>query len=387
MSSPNQQFSESPLSKAIGVAQIGCIAASTAMSHSGLKKILPSSDGFMSEFWAATACAGMFCSMYILWQSQKMLFVRLGTKSRKAIVAHIGAAVLMLGLSPPTNYIAQVTERAAVRDMHFAQKRAEEKGMEAVSSFHSAANIVHFINSTATKMDGLAVSAERGDLTGISGRGNVWKRYISYRDQLHALSSMIQDAEAEVEELMQRSDIVLGTMRKATENDLPLDTQVIAFEAAYRDFGNIYAKLVTLNIHKLIETSLLRLQDSAVVTGSGVKNSTQALKLADKQARKLVNDIIEYVTSNATHLNPLPAYKLDSPSIVSFRYWRDYIPQLCLSIALDMSFLVTLWLLIALREYEEDEGSDNNTFNLKQLETLASALQAINKAGKDERDD
>lgn len=372
----SQAFNHTKLYKAISTVQTLGIGISSWLSFSGIKKILPPSEGLTNDITAGLISVGMFCSMYTLLQSQKLM-VELGTKSTTALATHLAAIVLMLGLSPPTNFIAQVADPAAIRDMQQAQKVAEEMGMEAITAFHSSASIVHLIDSTAKKMDTLRIAAEKGDLTGQAGCGAVCKKYGNFSSQLYAISEMIDGTSSEVEELSQRSGIALSKMQKATENDLPLSEQTLAFENSYREFANIYARLKTLNLHKQIEASLRRLQDESIAEDKHIRNSAEALKLADRQAQKLVNDIMVYVNDNTTPLKPLPAYKLDSPSVVSFRYWSSYIPQLSLSIALDMSFFATLWMLIALREFDNRDDLEDTSFKMKDLNTLADAMRSM----------
>lgn len=155
------------------------------------------------------------------------------------------------------------------------------------------------------------------------------------------------------------------------------------FEERYRDFSMLYSELSSLNLNRQIEASLKRLQDAYMASDINVKNSQEALRLANRTANKLIGEITEYINNNSTPMQALPAYKLDSPAIVSFRYTLDYWVQLMLSFALDLVPLIIVWTLIAARQHSEEEGLDNPTFDMKQLTVLAEAMKAINQSDKD----
>lgn len=355
---------------------VGIIGTSSLLSYSCFKVILPG-EGWEKEASAIMLTLALFCCMYVLWASQKTIFVQLGTKSKTALFTHIFGVLLILGLSPPSNFIAQVWESASVRDMHSAQKLAETRAAEVASSFHAAAKTANLIVNQANKMQAHANAAERGDLTGVPGRGAAWKTYIGYRDSLNSIAELIRKNVAEADDLIQTMDLALGQMRKATENNLPLGDQVVMFEERYRDFSMLYSELSSMNLNRQIEASLKRLQDAYMAPDAGVQNSKEALRLANRTANKLIGEINEYINNNTIPLQPLPAYKLDSPAIVSFRYLFDYWVQLILSFALDLAPLVVVWMLAAARQYSDDEGISNETFDLKQLTTLADAMQKM----------
>jgi len=170
---------------------IGIMGTSSVLSYFCFLVILPG-DGWQKELSAILLTLALFCCMYVLWASQKTVFAQIGAKSKTAIFTHIAGVLLILSLSPPSNFIAQVWQSASIRDMHSAQKLAEIRASEVTSSFHSAAKTANLILSQANKMQAHADAAARGDLTGVPGRGAVWKTYIGYRDSLNSIAELIQ---------------------------------------------------------------------------------------------------------------------------------------------------------------------------------------------------
>ncbi len=355
------------------------MAVSSITTFQGLNVILPG-EGAM-HYGTATVLAGAtFAGLHTIWTHQKEVFVEMASKhiKRSTLALHIAGAATAFCLSTPTTYISMVWEDASIRDAQFAQQRAEDQGNDIKRDFHGAASITHFIEGKANTMNDLAKAAKRGDLSGYPGTGVTYKRYISIGEQLTNLSDLIKNSQADFEDGIQRMDVAHRKMRQAieTEDKRPLSETVTAFEAGYREYSHIYTAMAAVTLGDQIQRSLDGVLESAIVADDLKPEIRKSLQLAERQAARTVGEISEYVQTKHVTINPLPAYRLDSPAIVSFRYLREYWVQAIFSFALDGCLLIAIWMQVQARRADRFDD-DVKPYTKDQVELIRGLAEEV----------
>ena len=121
--------------------------------------------------------------------------------------------------------------------------------------------------------------------------------------------------------------------------------------------------MASISLGDQIQTSLDGLLESPIADKPKKAEIREALRRAERTASRTVGDISEYIQEKQVTVTALPADRLDSPAIVSFRYIKDYWMQAVFSFALDTCLLVGVWGQILARRaarYEDDLTSYND---------------------------
>lgn len=342
------------------------MGTSSLTSMIGFHVILPGDDFFHYGMTGALSF-GVAAGLRSLWSNQSNVFVPLATQGLKksALVFHIATLSGAIALSTPTTYVGLTWYDASLRDMQVALQRAEEYGDVIRQGYHGAASISNFIDSKADQMDSLATAASKGNLTKFPGEGLIWRRYLTLRDDLRTVSSLTTNSRSGFDDGEQQLSIAHRKMRMAIESETENDLAhvVTNFEEGYRQYTAAYTAMASISLGDQIQTSLDGLLESPIADKPKKAEIREALRRAERTASRTVGDISEYIQKKQVTVKALPAYRLDSPAIVSFRYIKDYWMQAVFSFALDTCLLVGVWGQILARRaarYEDDLTSYND---------------------------
>lgn len=339
------------------------VIVTTIMSALGLHAYLPGND-WVHYTQVAMLSIGTFACLKSIWTYQIRVFIPLAVcnLSWTALFSHLGGVCIVVAISSFTTYVGITFGMTSEHDMHAAQARTSEMTTEAKSNHLAASSVKGLIDSQAEKMDGLAKDARLGKLSGTVGEGSVYQTYAQTRDSLKRLSAQIDDNQNEFETDVARLSIVQGKMRSILESELSLADKVVAFEATYRKQADLYTALTERDLSRQIEASLNSFLAQAMSPERSDGNVRVALRMAQNQAQDTVRNINSYVQAEITPLSPMPAYRLASPAIVSFRYVDEFWMQFALALALDLSLLIVVWMQIAsLRKVAEGTNPENFT--------------------------
>jgi hypothetical protein len=362
------------------------IGITSTMSFVGTRVIVPGS-GWEKELWAAGLAVAVYFTIKLLLNSQRAVFPALRRKSRAAIFVLVFSIIAILGTSGSTSLVGLISHKTALLSMQDGKADAELRGGEAKRSIHSVASLSTLLLTFKDKSQDLSKRAISGHLTGTAGYGPVAKRYESIANELSGLVNMLDEIASKADPIMSSMDAAASRMGGIIKQEISIEDKVPQFEMAHRDYTNNSNRLIGFNVADQIRSGLSSLADTAIAESAADRTSQKALYAAEEFVQNISNDINNYLETNLEPLSIMEVYKHPSPSISTFTYAFNFIPQVALAFSPDIALIILLILRIIAAHDAIDAVDDNPKIDLTQLDLLAGAVSKILELRSDKPDD
>ena len=326
-------------------AALGVLAiASGIYTYLGVRGLLDQT-GALSLFAAAAYSIAVSTGIYVFWSflmrllpamrdgaSRLALFgaMLLGSLAIVAMSSWLNAAALA-GSAAVEQHLART-----VQDYQFNLERAHEAAL-------SAQALERDVDRTRQSFSDLSEQEAAGSLSGLAGRGAVFRVLRQKADELGALQAQIAAQGPAIEAAFDEGNAILSRMRALTVAPGPVETRSVEFSEESVRLAGIVTRLRQLSVAPLVERAARDLSASVVLpTLDGQSGEAQAAQAAT------VDSVLTVLGQRADTLRDAAAAVMgqEVPADVTYtpistadaviRYAADFVPSWAGAIAIDL---------------------------------------------------
>ena len=326
-------------------AALGVLAiASGIYTYLGVRGLLDQT-GALSLFAAAAYSIAVSTGIYVFWSflmrllpamrdgaSRLALFgaMLLGSLAIVAMSSWLNAAALA-GSAAVEQHLART-----VQDYQFNLERAHEAAL-------SAQALERDVDRTRQSFADLSEQEAAGSLSGLAGRGAVFRVLRQKADELGALQAQIAAQGPAIEAAFDEGNAILSRMRALTVAPGPVETRSVEFSEESVRLAGIVTRLRQLSVAPLVERAARDLSASVVLpTLDGQSGEAQAAQAAT------VDSVLTVLGQRADTLRDAAAAVMgqEVPADVTYtpistadaviRYAADFVPSWAGAIAIDL---------------------------------------------------
>ena len=377
-------------------AALGVLAiASGIYTYLGVRGLLDQT-GALSLFAAAAYSIAVSTGIYVFWSflmrllpamrdgaSRLALFgaMLLGSLAIVAMSSWLNAAALA-GSAAVEQHLART-----VQDYQFNLERAHEAAL-------SAQALERDVGRTRQSFADLSEQEAAGSLSGLAGRGAVFRVLRQKADELAALEAQIEAQGPAIEAAFDEGNAILSRMRALTVAPGPVEERSVEFSEESVRLAGIVTRLRQLSVAPLVERAARDLSASVVLpTLDGQTGEAQAAQAAT------VDSVLTVLGQRAETLREAAATVMaqEVPADVTYtpistadaviRYAADFVPSWAGAIAIDLLPAV-LVLILAVAQGAIRSGrrpsADGSALTVGELR---AALRAVHDMeGRQQRD-
>jgi hypothetical protein len=368
---------------------LGVLAvASGIYTYLGVSSLLDD-EGAMSAFAAIAYSVAVSVGIFVFWSYLMRLFPAVRTaRARAGLLGAMGlGSVAIVAMSSWLNAAALAGSAAVeqhlaktVQDYQGALERAHEVAL-------SAQALERDVSRVRQSFEDLSEQEATGNLSGLAGRGAVFRVLRQKAAELAALEAQITNQTALVEGAFGEGNQILSRMRALTVEPGPVEARAVEFSEQAVRLAGLITQLRQLSVAPLVERAAQDLAASVVLP------ELDASTEADRGAQgATITSVLEVLAQRATTLEraaqavmalPPPAettYTPISSADAVILYARNFVPSWAGAIAIDLLPAVLVFILAitqgAIRRGREGAAIED-TLTLAELRAALAALSEI----------
>ena len=371
---------------------LGVLAvASGIYTYLGVSSLLDE-NGAMSVFAAIAYSVAVSVGIFVFWSYLMRLFPAVRTaRARTGLLAAMGLGSLaIVAMSSWLNAAALAGSAAVeqhlartVQDYQSSLERAHEVALSAQALQRDVARV-------RQSFEDLSELEAEGTLSGLAGRGAVFRVLRQKAAELNALETQIAAQTAPVERAFTEGNTILSRMRALTVEPGPVEARSVEFSEAAVRLQGLITQLRQLSVAPLVERAAQDLAASVVLPeldgrteenrGDQAATITSVLEVLGQRAATLeraaqaVQDMAPAADVTYTPISSADAVIL---------YARNFVPSWAGAIAIDLLPAVLVFILAitqgAIRQGREGAAVED-TLTLAELRAALSALRDVETA-------
>ncbi|MBP0481269.1 hypothetical protein J5474_02020 [Sagittula sp. M10.9X] len=369
---------------ALGVLSV----ASGIYTYLGVSSLLDE-DGAMSVFAAVAYSTAVSVGIFVFWSYLMRLFPAVRTnRARGGLLAAMGLGSLAIVAMSSWLNAAALAGSAAV-EQHLAKT---------VQDYQSSLERAHEIALTGQALErdvsrvrqsfeDLSQQEAEGSLSGLAGRGAVFRVLRQKAAELTALESQIRSQTPLVESAFSEGNTILSRMRALTVEPGSVEARAVEFSEAAVRLQGLITQLRQLSVAQLVERAAQDLAASVVLPEL---DSSTAEGRADQSAT--ITSVLQVLGQRAATLERAAqaVQALEHPTDVTYTpissadavilYARNFVPSWAGAIAIDLLPAVLVFILAithgAIRGGREGAGIED-TMTLAELRAAVIALRDV----------
>lgn len=378
---------ETITSTALGVLAI----ASGIYTYLGVSSLLDD-NGALSFFAAVSYSIAVSVGIFVFWSYLMRLLPAVRTAaSRLGLLCSMAlGSVAIIAMSSWLN--AAALAGAAAVETHLArtvqdyQAALEQTNAIAVSGQSLGRDVARVRQS----FQDLSEQEATGNLSGLAGRGAVFRVLIQKSDELAALETQIAEQEIFVAQAFAEGNAILSRMRALTVEPGPVDGRSILFAEEAVRLAGIITQLRQLSVAPLVSRAAQDLAASAVLPELDARTDQAR---GDQQAT--ITSVLQLLSQRAETLRlaaqtviamPPPADTVYTPISTAdavIKYAGNFVPSWAGAIAIDLLPAVLVFILAvtqaAIRSGRVNVGVENS-LTIAELRAAMAAIKDMEAA-------
>ena len=371
---------------------LGVLAtASGIYTYLGVSSLLDE-NGAMSAFAAIAYSVAVSVGIFVFWSYMLRLFP--AVRSARARIGLLGAmglgSLAIVAMSSWLNAAALAGSAAVeqhlaktVQDYQSSLERAHETALSAQALERDVARV-------RQSFEDLSEQEATGNLSGLAGRGAVFRVLRQKAAELQSLESQIASQTPLVEAAFAEGNQILSRMRALTVEQGPVETRSVEFSEQSVRLAGLITQLRQLSVAPLVERAAQDLAESVVLPE--LDASTEENRGAQTAT---ITSVLEVLAQRATTLEraaqsvmalPPPSettYTPISTADAVILYARNFVPSWAGAIAIDLLPAVLVFILAitqaAMRTGREGSAL-SDTLTLAELRAAVTALKEVEDA-------
>ncbi len=371
---------------------LGVLAvASGIYTYLGVSTLLDD-NGAMSVFAAIAYSVAVSVGIFVFWSYLMRLFPAVRSKGAKAgLLAAMGLGSLaIIAMSSWLNAAALAGSAAVeqhlaetVQDYQSSLERAHEIALTGQSLERDVARV-------RQSFEDLSEQEAAGSLSGLAGRGAVFRVLRQKSSELSALEAQIAAQTPLVEQAFAEGNAILSRMRALTVEPGPVEARSVEFSEAAVQLQGLIAQMRQLSVAGLVERAAQDLSASVVLPeldgstesnrGNQAATITSVLEVLAQRAATLESAAQDVLTLQpAEEVTYTPISSADAVIL----YARNFVPSWAGAIAIDLLPAVLVFILAvthsAIRSGREGVGVED-TMTLAELRAALHAVRDVEEA-------
>ncbi|WP_371412558.1 hypothetical protein [Rhodovulum sp. BSW8] len=376
-----------------GVALGVLAAASGIYTYIGVRSLLDDS-GAWTTFAALAYSLAVSVAIFVFWTyMMRLLPAMRSAASRTGLLLSMGlGCVAIIAMSSWLN--AAALAGAAAVEQHLAhtvqdyQAALERTHANTIAGQSLSRDVARVRASFETLSD----QEEGGNLSGLAGRGAVFRILTQKAAELAALEDQIAGQGRAVEEAFAEGNAILSRMRALTVQAGAVENRSLLFSEEAVRLSGIVARLRQLNAAPLVVRAAGDLRDSVVLptldAGSALGRQSQEATIASVlQALRDRADTLEAAaTEVATRPEPAEVeYTPLSAADAVIRYAGNFVPSWAGAIAIDLLPGVLVFILMVTHQAIRTSRGVSALQDTMTVAELRAAIEAARALGLDDR--
>ncbi|MAM63575.1 hypothetical protein [Maritimibacter sp. UBA3975] len=374
-----------------GVALGVLAAASGIYTYLGVRSLLDDS-GAWTTFAALSYSLAVSVGIFVFWSYMMrllpamrtaasriglMLSMALGSLAIVAMSSWLNAAALA-GAAAVEQHLAHT-----VQDYQTALERAHSKTIAGQALERDVAR-------ARETFEDLSAQEDNGNLSGLPGRGAVFRVLTQKSAELTGLEAQIAAQDQAVEEAFQQGNAVLSRMRALTVEPGAVEGRSVRFAEEAVRLSGLIAELRQLNVAPLVARAAADLRDSVVLpdldASSAAGRASQQSTI--ESVMNLLADRASTLETAAAEVSALPdaqeiEYTPLSAADAVIRYAGNFVPSWAGAIAIDLLPAVLVFVLMvthaAIRQGRGVQSIED-TMTVAEMRAALDAARALDLA-------
>ena len=368
---------------------LGVLAtASGIYTYLGVSSLLDD-NGAMSVFAAIAYSVAVSVGIFVFWSYLMRLFPTVRTaRARIGLAGAMGLGSLAIVAMSSWLNAAALAGSAAV-EQHLAETVQDYQGSleRAHEIAISAQALQRDVARVRQSFEDLSVQEAEGSLSGLAGRGAVFRVLRQKAAELEALETQIAEQTPLVDQSFAEGNAILSRMRALTVEQGPVEARSVEFSEAAVNLQGIITQLRQLSVAPLVERAAQDLAASVVLPeldgrteenrGNQAATITSVLEVLGQRAATLETAAQNVMNQTpATEVQYTPVSAADAVIL----YARNFVPSWAGAIAIDLLPAVLVFILAitqsAIREGREG-ASVEDTMTLGELRAAMAAFRDV----------
>ena len=368
---------------------LGVLAvASGIYTYLGVSSLLDD-NGAMTVFAAIAYSVAVSVGIFVFWSYLMRLFPAVRTaRARIGLLGAMGLGSLAIVAMSSWLNAAALAGSAAI-EQHLAKTVQDyQSSLERTHEIAlSAQALERDVSRVRQSFEDLSEQEAQGTLSGLAGRGAVFRVLRQKAAELSALETQIAGQTPLVQSAFTEGNTILSRMRALTVEPGPVEARSVEFSEAAVQLQGLIAQLRQLSVAPLVERAAQDLSASVVLPE--LDGSTEEIR---GNQTATIDSVLEALASRAATLEQAarevmamtPAaevtYTPVSAADAVILYARNFVPSWAGAIAIDLLPAVLVLILAvtqaAIRENREDAAIED-TMTLSELRSALSALRDV----------
>lgn len=337
-----------------GVALGVLAAASGIYTYLGVRSLLDDT-GAWATFAALSYSLAVSVGIFVFWSYMMRLLpaMRSATSRIGLLLSMALGSVAIVAMSSWLN--AAALAGAAAVEQHLAHTvQAYQDALERTHTKTIAGQaLARDVARARDTFQDLSAQEATGDLSGLAGRGAVFRVLTQKSDELAGLETQITDQERAVDEAFTQGNAVLSRMRALTVEPGAIEGRSVRFAEEAVRLSGLIAELRQLNAAPLVARAAADLRDSVVLpdldASSAQGRASQQSTIASVMT--LLGDRASTLEQAAAEVTALPdaeeiEYTPLSAADAVIRYAGNFVPSWAGAIAIDLLPAVLVFVLM-----------------------------------------
>lgn len=373
-------------------AALGVLAvASGIYTYLGVSSLLDD-NGALSFFAAVSYSIAVSVGIFVFWAYLMRLLPAVRTMGARIglFVSMLLGSFAIIAMSSWLN--AAALAGAAAVEQHLA--RTVQDYQTALERSHeialSAQGLGRDVARVRQSFEDLSEQEATGNLSGLAGRGAVFRVLRQKSDELAALESQINSQQPLVNAAFSEGNAILSRMRSLTVEPGPIEARSVQFSEEAVRLAGVITQLRQLSVAPLVSRAAQDLSASVVLpeldgrneaTREGQRSTISAvLQVLGQRA-----DTLRLAAGSVMSMEP-PAETIYTPISTAdavIRYAENFVPSWAGAIAIDLLPAVLVFILAitqaAIRSGKARVGVED-TLTLAELRAALNAVQDVDAA-------
>ncbi|MEH6741561.1 MAG: hypothetical protein V7695_23850 [Sulfitobacter sp.] len=373
---------------------LGVLAvASGIYTYLGVSSLLDD-NGAMSAFAAIAYSVAVSVGIFVFWSYMLRLFPAVrGARARVALLATMGlGSIAIIAMSSWLNAAALAGSAAVeqhlaktVQDYQVSLERAHEVAL-------SAQGLERDVARVRQSFEDLSEQEATGNLSGLAGRGAVFRVLRQKSSELAGLEAQIASQTPLVQSAFSEGNAILSRMRALTVEAGPVEARSVEFSEQAVRLAGLITQMRQLSVASLVERAAQDLSASVVLPeldgrsaqtrGDQAATISSVLEVLAQRAQTLAR------AAQAVQAMPAPpetTYTPISAADAVILYARNFVPSWAGAIAIDLLPAVLVFILAitqgAIRSGREGTAVEDS-LTLAELRAAIAVMKEMDSAMK-----
>lgn len=368
-----------------GTALAVLATASGIYTYLGVSSLLDDT-GALSFFAASAYSIAVSVGIFVFWSYLMRLMPAMRTTGAKLKL--LGAMALgSLAIIAMSSWLnAAALAGSAAVEQHLAQTVQEYQ--EALEHAHDTAVSAQALERDVARVrqsfEDLSEQEAAGDLSGLAGRGAVFRVLRQKAEELAALEVQIQAQSPLIESAFEEGNAILSRMRALIVEPGAVEARSVAFSEDAVRLAGLVSSLRQLSVAPLVDRAAEDLSASVVLpeldsTAAGGQEAQQSTITSVLQVLALRAQSLEEAAEQVLALPPAPqvSYAPISSADAVILYARNFVPSWAGAIAIDLLPAVLVLILMVTQGAIRTGRGDLPAEDTLTLAELRSALHAM----------